>query len=467
MANISVTVGAVNFTDFVHFTLSKVSSPTTIVWEHWESAPFTNYTFVIPNVDADDYFLRAYDAATNSALGTLVSECFVAAGNSAFEYEFRFYTGGDLPAGASLNAGGDVLTDNYLNGKTIHTVHKEGFRPLDPADEFTMVGDDLTLLNTTLADLEKLVVVIKNKVVGTATSGGLYSGMIDLVNITETLTSGDKNKLVRLLGANIKQAITLPSLATLSVDDGFYFDNSVGGVAKQPKFLTDNTDRIRFNGFNAGSAEFAEFWVDKGKKLYLKKYDDDFWEVRNDYDGVHVGESFFANYLSHPNTIPGDGRIGLAAYDGDEFGKIWYWLNNILPSTHRISDSGINATSYVHPAGKEGMWVIHPSLKLFRPPNTQGWSIRLLKNFTSYGAGTDADRTNNYPGGSQPEKMKKFWPGTPTRPAILKIDGANTTDDTNSDTNEPNIVSALEIDTTMFASEIRLNNIGKIELYRI
>jgi hypothetical protein len=455
MATIAVTVGTVNFTDYVHFTLSKVASPSVIVWEDWVAGPLTNYSFVIPDVDADNYFLRAYDAPDNSSLGTFAVECFVAAGSSEYEYEFRFYEGGNLPAGASLNGPGDVLTDPYLTDKNISTVHKEGFRPLDPANEYSLSGDELSLFNgLTLNIGEKLAVVIKNKVASSSSAGAsLYKGTLSVSELTKTITATDKNKLVRLVGTNALQTITLPSLATLAVDDGFYFDNSVGGVAKQPKFLTDSTDRIKFNGFGPDT-EFAEFWLDKGAHMLLKKFDDDFWEVRSDYKGANVGESFLANYLSHPNTIPGNGKLGEVAYDGDEYGKLWWWVNNILDASARVSDATVNSTSYTHPIGKEGCWVVHPSLKQFRPPNTQGMYFKGLTSFAS--PGSDTDRVYDKPGGKQNYAQGEYT-------IVNGNDGGGTI---TTDTYE---AGPYRFKTKVLnaGKKTDVQNIGKIELYRI
>lgn len=468
--NIQFVLSGVSFTNYLHVTATKISTNVK-VWEDWFPAPFTSLVFQATGLDADNYRIDYYDSLADPDLGTLVMSETVSGLSGAYEYEKRFYEGGALPSGATIDATNQIITDPYLAGKQVHTVFAEGFRDLELTSEydFDSPGGEITLLGTRVLSYgEKLVVTIRNLVGNGATSSnGLYTGTLSVPEAAKTLTNTDKNKRIRLVGTLSKQVITLPVLSSLAVDDGFYFDNACGGVAVQPKLLTDGADRVRFNGFNSASNEFPEFWVGRGEFLLLRKFDDDFWEVITEYKGVNVGESFLANHISHPNALPGDGKIGAAAYDGDEYGRVWWWLNNELSSNNRISDSGVNSLSYTHPADEVGKWVVHPSLKLFRPPNTQGLSNKILNSFTNAATNTGAGWANGYPGGFQDEKIKQFWPGSPTTPVILQVNGVNTTDTTNSDPGEPNIVTPLIIDKTMFASEQRVKAVGKIELYRI
>ena len=84
---IQVFLGTINFTDFLHVTVTKVSNPGVVVWEDYIDVPVTNYTFVISDLDADNYYINFYDAPTDEVLGTLVSQCFVSALSNEWEYE--------------------------------------------------------------------------------------------------------------------------------------------------------------------------------------------------------------------------------------------------------------------------------------------------------------------------------------------------------------------------------------------
>lgn len=447
--NLQITLGTVNYTDYLHVTAAKVASPSSVVWEDWINVPVTNYTFVIPGLDPDDYYITFYDSPDNVSLGTLVSQCFVNAKSPEYAYEVRFYEIGNLPVTASLDVTEKILTDTYLIGKTIESFFKEGFRFLEPDVDISFddtTGDMELLTGVNFETGEKFVITIKTAVGTVPASGGagLYTGTLNVTAATYTMLAADKNKRVRLKGTGSTQVVTLCSLTVLTVDDGFYFDNSCGGTAVQVKLVLPGTERIRFNGFMlSGTDEFAEFWISKGEHLLIRKFDDDYWEVITDYKGVDVGSRQAAGYKAMPGWLPEDGAL----IDGDEYPRLWWWINNVLPSTHVITDDTVTG-SYTHPAGKEGMFAMHSTLKKFRMPNTQELSERGLKNFNTYGA--DTGRVYDYPGGVQNAKVMKFWQGSPSVPAILKIDGTNTEIGTdNGASPNPNIRVAVLVDTAL------------------
>ena len=401
--NLKVTLGTVNYLDWLHVTASKVSDPTVVVWETWIDVPVTNYNFIIPNLDPENYYIRYYDAATNSALGTLKAELIVNALTSEFVYERRFYTCGG--SGTYDPANGDTaITDPYLIGKNVTGIFKEAFRYFEPETEYTF--DDttgtITVINgTTFNTDEKIAIEIKyaSGTIAPAGGNGLYTGTLDVTAATHTLLAADRNKRIRCVGSGTTQVITAAALSALAAEDGFYFDNSCGGTAIQVKVLMQGGDRIKYNGFMAASDEFAEFWVSKGEHLLIRKMDSAYYEVITDYKGVKVGSRNAEGYKGMPGTILEDAAL----YDGDEYPRLWWWLNNILPSTHVITDDLVTG-SYTHPAGKEGLFVKHSTLKKFRAPNTQNLSERGLNNFNTYGA--DAERVYDYPGGVQNDAIK-------------------------------------------------------------
>lgn len=404
---IQVFLGTINFTDFLHVTVAKVSNPGVVVWEDYIDVPVTNYTFVIPDLDADNYYINFYDAPTESDLGTLVSQCFVSALSNEWEYELRFYDGGDLSGGITIDVTKQILTDPYLIGKTIHSVDKEGFRLLDPSNEYSF--DDTTGAITlggalTLEPEEKLAVIIKNRVgsIASPTNSGTYSGVLTITTSTHTLDPLDKGKRVRLRGSGATQAVTLPALSALTAGQGYLFDNACGGTPVQVKLIVPGSDRIQYSGFMAGSDEFAEFWVSKGETLLLHKFDDDYWEVIGDYKGTKVGKRFSGTYNGHPGALPEDGRL----LDGDEYPRLWWWIQNVLPSTHKITTDTVTSLSYEHPANRPGLFVVHSTLKKFRLPNTQELSERGMYRFAEFGI--DDDRDYDYPGGRQAGQMGEY-----------------------------------------------------------
>lgn len=403
MINLKVTLGTVNYTDFLHVTASKINSPSAIVWETWIDVPVSNYNFIIPNLDPENYFIRYYDAATNVALGTLAIELIVNAVTGDTISERRFYTCGgggtaDPADGASL------ITDSFLIGKTITGCFKEGFR-FFKADEylFTEAAGTVAVLNgTTFSAGEVFIVEIKYNtgVSATPTGATLYAGTLNVIENTKTLTAMDRDKRVRCVGVIATQVITLPSLVSLAVENGFYFDNTCGGVAAQVKIVLPGVEKIRFNGFMAASNLFSEFWVSKGEHLLIRKFDDTYWEVITDYKGVEVGNRQAATYNAMAGWLPEDGRL----LDGDEYPRLWWWVNDILPDSHLITDDTVIGTGYAHPPAKIGQFVVHSTLKKFRLPNTQGITEKALKNFTTFGTDS-ALRPIDYPGGFQEQAI--------------------------------------------------------------
>lgn len=399
--NLQITLGTVNYTDFLHVTVAKVSAPNTIVWENWIDVPVANYNFVIPGLDPDDYYVSFYDAPDNVSLGAFIGKSFVNAKTNEFQYEIRFYEIGNLPDGVTINAENNILNDPYLIGKNVESTFKEGFRFLRPVIEYVANTDtgDITI-NGNFDDEEVFCVTVKYAVgVNPASAGGLYTGTLTITEATKTLIAADKNKRIRCVGNAATQVITLTTLASINVDDGFYFDNSCGGTAVQVKLLVQGLDRILFNGFMTDSNEFAEFWVSKGEHLLMRKFidedDNEYWEIITDYKGVHVGEKVTVGYKNMPGILLEDGALR----DGDEYGRPWWWINDVLPDNHIIIDDTVINPGYVHPVGKEGLFVKHSVLKKFRMPNTQNLSERGLKNFNTYGG--DASRVYDYPGGYQ------------------------------------------------------------------
>jgi hypothetical protein len=105
--------------------------------------------------------------------------------------------------------------------------------------------------------------------------------------------------------------------------------------------------------------------------LIKKNAADDVWEIELTNMNTHTGASFYHYNNIIPFAMWGNGREAQVAADGDAFGRLWYWINNLLSPSSYINDVNVNSASYVHPAGQEYKWVKHPTLKLFRPPNTQ------------------------------------------------------------------------------------------------
>lgn len=306
-------------------------------------------------------------------------------------------------AGAYDPDPGDLhVEDPYLIGKDVTGVFKEGFRYLIPDVEYEFdetTGRVDVLNNVQLAELEVLIVELKYNV-GVSptppTAPGPFTSTIDITDSAYTLTTDDIDKRARFSGSGATQVLTLVSLASIPENRGYYLDNSSKGVAVQVKILTSGSDKIRFTGFMTGSDLFSEFWISKGEQFRIIKSDDGYWEVIGDYRGVDVGERIPAGYRSHSNTLPENGAL----IDGDEYPRLWWWINNVLPSGSKYTSSSVTDVGFTHTENRRGQFCIHPTLKKFRMPKTTGLVDKGLSNFDTFGADT-TNREIDYPGGKQ------------------------------------------------------------------
>lgn len=403
--NLKVNIGTVNYLDFLHVTASKVSSPSVIAWQGWIDVPITNYNLIIPGLDPEIYYIRFYDAATNSSLGTLESELLVNALTSEYIFERRFYTVNGAGPYAPI-PGTKYILDPYLIDKKITGVFKEAFRYFEPGTEYTTDTDlgriDL-ITDTSLNDGEKISVEIQYAIAAqntnTAGVGGLYSGTMNIVEQARTLLPGEVNNRVRLVGTTSNQTVTLCNLTSIAMDNGYYFDNTTDGIAIQTRILTAPGQSIMYNGFNTTSNLFSEFWVSKGEHLLLRKMSDTYWEVILDYKGNNVGEKVTLGYNKHINTLPENGQL----LSGNIYPRLWWWVTNVLPATHKYSVPDINyPNSFV--IDRLGQFIIDLPAKLFRMPRTNGYSEKGLNDFNVHGL-YSSERTVDYPGGLQKEML--------------------------------------------------------------
>lgn len=401
MVNLKVTIGTVNYTGYLHVTAAKISSPSIVVWETWIEMPKSNFNFIIPDLDPENYYVNYYNSVDSSSLGTLEAQLLVNASTGEVKGERRFYTvdgGGDNDP----VDGATSITDTYLIGKSVAGLFKEGFRYYEPITEFTFdtaTGIISLLSGVALTAMEKISVDISYEASSQTSSGsgsGLYSSTVTVTEATRTLTIDEIDARIRCLGTATTQVITVCPLAAIAAGKGFYFDNSVGGKAIQVKILFPGTDKLRFNGFNTDNILFSEFWVSRGEHLKIVKNDDNAWEVIGDYAGVSVGEKATVGFNAHPNVLVESAQW----IDGDEIGRLWWWVNNVLPATHKYTAS---ETDPVDPA-RIGQFAVHPTLKKLRMPDTRYMTERAMNNFITLGL-PDNRRPVNYPGGFQDESI--------------------------------------------------------------
>lgn len=403
MANIDLAVGQVNITaNFLIARARKVSTP--LVEETREEYPSPlapSFNVVLPpsgSIDPVNYYVDFYESADGVALDFLLAQFVVNAKNNIVSSETRFYKVGGADPTDPVPDQAD-LVDPYLDGKTISKVFRRGIGPIVPEDytykEFELLaGGGIRLLNDQIFSADDIVAIEISYLINqtASSSGNLYNGVV-VITANTTLISTHRNKRLRCVGASSRLVITLESLA--AVPDGtFYHVTHNDGNQLQTKILPGGGDTIKYF-----TDSLSEITISPGEYVRIEKTGA-IWEAVLVHQGVQqVGERMAAGWNSHPNTKPEDGTL----YDGDDYPRMWWWLTTKLPATHIVTDDTLTGGGYVHPVGKEGLFVRHSTLKKFRLPNTQNWSERGIKSFTTFNA--DAERTYDYPGGTQPEMI--------------------------------------------------------------
>lgn len=400
MGQIRLGIGQVNITNYLIIVARKTTTPLVIEAQESYAPPHpTTRNVVVPasgDLDPVIYYVDAYESLNGISFDLLLAQFVYDLKNNIILSERRFYTVGGLGPN-DPPADQDTLTDAYLDGKTISGVFKEGFRYLKPETETTpewevVAGGGIRLLGGKQFSADEVVSIeisYTGNPGGGSSGGSLYNG-VALIDTDTTLDTTYRNKRLRTeSAASNKLVVTLEPVG--SVPDGtFYHFTSNGGSQNQTRVLPNGSETIKLNGEN-----YPEISIGKGEFLRIVKTGT-FWEAEMPHHNIlMVGEKFPATWNDHPSSQPEDGAL----YDGDEWPRMWWWLNNKLPSTHRITDDAMTGGGYTHPQGKEGLFVLHSTLKKFRMPNTQGWLERGLSNFNSYGG--DASRSYDYPGGTQ------------------------------------------------------------------
>lgn len=407
MANLRMTLGQVNIVDHMIIRLRLTTAPLAVVASESYAPPHpTTRNVVVPasgSIAPDEYYIDVYESSDGITLGLLLGQFIHKITDTSSALEWRFYKVGNGDVG-DPDPGSVTLTDPYLAGKSLSAVFKQGYGPLTPDPytfkEYDFATDTITLLGGQIFSNEEIVaILLENPTAPSGVSGGsgIFSNVITLTTST-SINSTHYNARLRCedTGSTI-QVHTLPDAAAVPEGTIFYFMQNQGANS-QTKILCSGANTIRL-----GENNYPEVSIGKGEWIHIEKRTISsvhMYEVVGVHAGVEqVGERFSAGTRVHPNCKPEDGTL----YDGDQWPRIWYWITNVLPADHVITDDTVTNGGYAHPTGKVGQFVRHSSLKKFRVPNTQNITERGIK--TVAGFGTDTTRVYDYPGGMQNESV--------------------------------------------------------------
>src|SRR5437868_7136845 len=179
MANIKITIGAVNVPNYLIAIACKTTAPTVeVVREVYPPGVLDDsLNVILPSVgsiDAGVYYISWYESTDGVTLGQLLGKSSFDVRNQVQLSETRFYfTGAGRTNTGGLvidpEVGSSTFTDPYLDGKNITKVIKESpIRPLVPPGgetedfkEYDVSNGTITLLNGyTFGDSEIVCVEI-------------------------------------------------------------------------------------------------------------------------------------------------------------------------------------------------------------------------------------------------------------------------------------------------------------------
>jgi hypothetical protein len=401
MAYIKLSIGQTGITQHLLIVLRKTTDPLSeYARQSFEPTVPATINFTFEDIDPAVYHIDYRNSPDGEALGTLLGTFQQDATKTNPVIEMRFYKVGS-GVGNAPEANTDELSDPYLDGKDF-VIFKEGFRPLVPPiydyKEYNLLeGGGVKLLNDAVwGDEEVIAIMLVNMVPATAVSSG---GILDVVDLTASATLGSShyNKRINCESESSSlMSITLDVITNYPDKTAFKFTSN-GGAQTQVGFVPVGGSFL-FRG-----ESYLTLWLNKGDSMTIQKRVVNSvarWDVFDAPHLIHIGEIFFGIWKDHPNTLVLDGTANLS---GDEYPGLWWWLNTKLPLDHKIVNDAIAEGSAPKTAGKEGLFAIHTTDKIFGLPNYLGYFIR---NIDSLVYGTHTERTYDYPGGSQAEAVK-------------------------------------------------------------
>lgn len=285
-----------------------------------------------------------------------------------------------------------------------------------------------------------------------ATPATLFTGDFPITtNITLNDSHFGKLLQIRTNGAPSPITVTLPSVADVPANTILVFETDINNDW-QNKIATSGGQNIYMRG-----SSFTGIYMGLGETLWLKRSDDG-WYVINNFGKIYegLGEPK-ASYKVGINQLNCKGQTVTRS----SYPRLWEWIQTLgssLVSDATWSTASVTVNGRTVPNPNRGCFSTGDGSTTFRLPDLQNVFLRGLLSDT----GTDSERSLNKPGGFQDNVNKKFWPGTPTKPVILQVNGADTTGPTDTDggLTQPNLATPLVVDKNTFSTESRPDNVG-------
>lgn len=379
-------------------------APTAEVESFEYDPPHTSQRQVIrPGYDPKPVIVKIYSTPGFPTVGALLHEFWIDLKNNRIMTEKVWCQVDrgqvDDPISGTDPEEGDTTWNNpYLIGKTVTGFHRQGAGFLVPVEQWT-ITDGVIETNETIVFGTGEWLMAEISYAQEIVTDGAGTSNPDLLTLTESISldSAYRNKNIELVPDGGEMTVTLEALTGVS-DKTFLTFFYQEGADQQVKILASGSDIIRHQN---DDADFIA--IGRGETLQLYKKSG-VWKVIIEPKGYGIlGVQTFSHWKpgdSFPGAMLCDGALKNAS--GNEWPRIEKAIRSGVAGQIIVTSSVIDS-GYTHPAGKEGMFVIHPTLPAFRVPNLMNWHYRALK---SNNGETDAERANNYPGGTQLDDLK-------------------------------------------------------------
>jgi hypothetical protein len=398
MGNITknFSIDVVGVTTYVIFRWRKVSDPVVEIDRRiFGPAPAVTNNFSVTDLDAVTYYFDTYISSNGTSLTTLMATYTMDIKNNVIVNERHFYTIGSGVGNAPF--GGQSLVDSALDGKTVTGVFQRAFGYLIPATEWVRTSGGVDLqgsLEFGNGDVYMVEVSYTTEIAGSTSTQSPFAG-VKIITASLTLDATYRKQRCKLNGGSSRLVVQMEPIGGIPDGTYFYFVDNDGGSQFQTKIIS--TD----GSFKWAGNTTSEIWVGKGEYLWLEKQGANFEVILNHHGLTSVFERFKGTCLAHLNALGEDNTL----FDADDYPRLWWFLNNKLSPQLVVTDNSLDAGGYVRPANKQGLFIISPTKKKFRMPDTRKLADRPLARFDSAGWNSDASRLYDYPGGFQEEMV--------------------------------------------------------------
>ncbi|MEO6610752.1 MAG: hypothetical protein ABIT05_01425 [Chitinophagaceae bacterium] len=298
---------------------------------------------------------------------------------------------------------------------------------------------------------------------GGTTGGSLIEGEIEINTNYSFNASSDIRKLVKFRSNATQVTLTLPSVDDVEEFTIIPIESMITNTVEN-KIATSGGQYIYFRNqaYNTG------FYIRPGETLWIYRGSDGWYVVTAFGNWTDLARPF-AGFSIDLNELICKGQEVLRA----DYPRLWAKVQTlgaslVTEATWQIANVYRQGNTYTLTVPGSGVYttIQRPyracfsdgdGSTTFRLPDLMSLGLRGVKSQT----GSDDERYYNKPGGFQENASKKFWPGSPTTPVILQVDGTNTEIGVDSiGPTSPNIRVPVAIDTTVFKSENREDNAG-------